>query len=96
MYEKRNAALVFHVFDWNRIRRDDFVGEGLVHLASVPTVLNADEVDDLDRITLKLRLPSKPDGEEFKILRCRKDQEAIDFVQKRRKIEKMGKTQRLC
>ncbi|XP_065832700.1 BAI1-associated protein 3-like isoform X2 [Oscarella lobularis] len=96
VYEKRNAALVFHVFDWNRIRRDDFVGEGLVHLASVPTVLNADEVDDLDRITLKLRLPSKPDGEEFKILRCRKDQEAIDFVQKRRKIEKMGKTQRLC
>ncbi|XP_065826132.1 protein unc-13 homolog D-like isoform X2 [Oscarella lobularis] len=77
-----NPVLVFHVYDWNRITKDDLAGETILPLSSVPHLTSEAEVDGLKQTTMSLWLPPpEPKGGLFRIIESRKwDNEAVDFV----------------
>ena len=85
-----NPVLVFHVYDWNRITKDDLAGETILPLSSVPHLTSEAEVDGLKQTTMSLWLPPpEPKGGLFRIIESRKwDNEAVDFVKVRKKLRK--------
>lgn len=83
-------VLVFHVFDWDRITKDDLAGEAIFSLSSVPFVTSEAEVDGLKQTMMPLWLPPQPNGEIFRVIEGRTwDKEAVEFVKVRKKLGKM-------
>ena len=89
LLRKHKSALVFSVFDWDRFSKDDMAGEGIFSLSSIPAVSSESDVSQLRQTTLKLRLPPEPKGDAFYLLMHRSDNEAVEFVKKRKKRAKL-------
>eukprot|EP00118_Oscarella_pearsei_P016781 m.162435 g.162435 ORF g.162435 m.162435 type:complete len:1179 (+) comp38842_c1_seq6:139-3675(+) len=90
--KKSHPVLVFHVFDWDRITKDDLAGEAILPLfSSVPHVSSEADLDRLEQTTMPLWLPPEvPSGEIFRIIESRTgDKEAMEFAKLRKKLGKM-------
>ena len=61
------CCVLLSVFDHDRIGRDDFAGEVLVHLPSVPKVGMDRATDRLPVIIMPLRRPKKPSAGPFQV-----------------------------
>ncbi|XP_070205780.1 protein unc-13 homolog D-like [Littorina saxatilis] len=86
----KGAALLLSVYDYDRLKSDDFAGEIVIHLSAVPHISIDSSVDRIPVIMMPLKRPSKDAEGPFSVLCSRQPWDALSktFVQERVKLMK--------
>ncbi|XP_036360291.1 protein unc-13 homolog D isoform X2 [Octopus sinensis] len=88
LLKKQGAAVQILVYDYDKLKRDDFVGEAVIPLSSIPQLNgNALAFERTPGIILPLKRPSMTEGP-LKVLqeRSQKDSDAKEFLNERQNL----------
>jgi hypothetical protein len=67
----KGAVLLLSVYDYDRLKSDDFAGEIVVHLSSIPQIHMDRHVDSMPVLMMPLKRPAKDAEGPFSVsLRC--------------------------
>lgn len=83
----QGAVVLLCVMDYDKIGHDDFAGEVVIHLSSIPKITMSETVDSTSVIMMALQRPSAKMQGPFKVLSERKswDKTAKAFLAERKK-----------